>query len=377
MADLKQQEPSAMEEKSLYSIFRFDEGPIHYTLYIFTNLNLTNTPQKHPPRSIAILHMPRDEFPIGMGFVALGSKLYCIGGRFQKGDHKSNSNRVYVVDLNTIDKTCSEENKSPFVRIQDMHKGKCYPYVFTLNEKIYVMGGGRNIDSLVCFYKGKRNFEVFDPKVGEWTVLPSFRLPNDTPAVFLSHTVVLGHRVLFRCEVDSASSFSYNCSFDLENQKWAYESIQRGYWGVKEDEGIKDYISAWNDILDGTQAGPGVTVNDTLYTLNTLRDGCIGTYHISNNKDDRSIPCDTVRGIEIQFPIKRIEYGDGRHGYRNYINICDAELVHLGDEKFCLVTHNNPGYYSRSDEEVKKEVVILTFQVVKQKRYKADDQFIC
>ncbi|OMO93293.1 Galactose oxidase, beta-propeller [Corchorus olitorius] len=270
MADLKQ-ESSAMEEKSLYSIFRFDEGPNRYTLYTFTNVNLTNTPQKQPPRSVAILHMPRDKFPIGMGFVVLGSKLYCIGGRIQEGDdkvnskkegdHKLNSRRVYVVDLSTIDKTCSEENKSPFVRIKLMREGKCYPYVFTLNGKIYVMDGGRNIDSLECLYKGKRNFEVFDPKVGKWTVLPSYQPPNDTPAVFLSHTVVLGHRVLFRSAVDS--SRCKLCSFDLENQKWVYEEIRGGWgWGyrVEKDEEIKDYISAWNDILDGT--GPGITMID-------------------------------------------------------------------------------------------------------------------
>ncbi|OMO93288.1 Kelch repeat type 1 [Corchorus olitorius] len=74
--------------------------------------------------------MPRDEFPIGMGFVALGSKLYCIGGRLQngkkkvKGDKELNSKKVYVLDFTNIYKTCFKKNKkkSPFVRLPDMHE---------------------------------------------------------------------------------------------------------------------------------------------------------------------------------------------------------------------------------------------------------------
>ncbi|OMO93287.1 hypothetical protein COLO4_16987 [Corchorus olitorius] len=113
MADLEQQ---SMEPKSLYMIIRPDEtpNPNRFTLYKITNVNLSHDEPKQPPRATAILQFPCHTFCPGMGFVALGSKLYCIGGL----DHSA---KVYGVDLNTIE-TCYKENRSPFVRVADMHK---------------------------------------------------------------------------------------------------------------------------------------------------------------------------------------------------------------------------------------------------------------
>ncbi|OMO93291.1 Kelch repeat type 1 [Corchorus olitorius] len=118
MADLDQQQLSAMEPKSLYTIFRFNEGPIRYALCKITNVNLSHDEPNQPPRATAILQFPSLEFPPGMGFVALGSKLYCIGGQVNVN---SISKKVYVVDLNTVE-TCYKENRSPFVQVVDMHE---------------------------------------------------------------------------------------------------------------------------------------------------------------------------------------------------------------------------------------------------------------
>ncbi|OMO93286.1 hypothetical protein COLO4_16986 [Corchorus olitorius] len=101
-----------MEPKFVYAMFRFEKGENRYTLYKITNVNLSHDEPKQPPRATAVIQFPYRKFPAGMGFLALGSKLYCIGGEEKK---------VYVVDLDTIE-TCFKENRSPFVRVANMHE---------------------------------------------------------------------------------------------------------------------------------------------------------------------------------------------------------------------------------------------------------------
>ncbi|WRX17998.1 hypothetical protein QQP08_010485 [Theobroma cacao] len=366
MADLEQQRTSSMGQKSMYMVFCFDEGPIRYTLYSFTNINLTHTPRKQSPRSIAMLQMSSDKFPPGMGFVALGSKLYCIGGQLQKGEQKFSSKKVFVLDLNTIE-TCHKEKRSPLVEeVADMHEGKCYPYVFEMQGKIYVLDGYRNIDAAEGLAIG--SFEVFDPDVGQWGVLPKYYQGDLSEYIrsFVFGHAAVGDRVFFRSDcIDCRCRLS---SFDTKNRQWFYDN--RCCWvSDEEKKEMPGYISAWNDAFkEHAVVGSSFIVNDTLYAL---QNGCIGAYHISNNEDDRYIPCDVVRGIETKLPSKLVK--DTYSGpFHSSIFVPEAGLVHLGDEKFCLVT----GATYRNDYAiVKKEIVFLTFQTIKQKSSKADQVF--
>ncbi|XVF13649.1 hypothetical protein REPUB_Repub08aG0226000 [Reevesia pubescens] len=374
MADLELQQLSSMgkKSKSMYMVFRFDEGPILYTLYSFTNINLSHTPQKQSPRSNSILHMSRDKFPSGMGFIALGSKLYCIGGQFQRGseDNTFSSKKVYVVDVDTIE-TCYKENSSPFVEIPDMHEGKSYPYVFEVHGKVYVLDGNIDIGNKIKqdrTDKGKLSFEVFDPKVGEWTVLPEYDYNNFLNSFIKGHAM-LGDRVFFWDQ--SRTNFYFRLSsFDVKNKKWFYEKKYR----KNKDEDkviIKDYISVWNEALKHGILGSSVVVNDTLYALKILYpcNGVISTYHISNNEDDRSIPCDLVCGIEIELPTKSIKLSRSCSRDHEYLHIYEADLVHFGDENFCLVTGPTQ---RRGYKTVEDEIIFLTFQTVKKKSSQGD-----
>ncbi|XVF11066.1 hypothetical protein REPUB_Repub07fG0237500 [Reevesia pubescens] len=374
MADLKQQQLSSMPQKSMYMVYRFDEGPILYTVYSFTNINFSHTPQKQSPSPIALINMRRNKVPPGMGFVALGSQLYCIGGQFQNGKNintKFSSKKVYVVDLSTLE-TCCKEKKPVFVEVPDMHEGKSYPYVFEVHGKNYVLDGCRNIDvnetKDSARVASEINFEVFDPKVGEWTVLPKYD-NTDTTCIgsLISGHAIVGDRVFFWYQYEVSARFKLS-SFDLKNREWFYEK-KSYYWRSREDKVIRDYISAWNDIFTKHKIiGSSIVVNETLYAL---KKGCINTFHISNNEDDRYISCDSVRGIEFEFPMKKVECDSG---YHNFMYIEEVELVHFGDEKFCLVTGTN----DRGNYEIeKKEIVFLTFQIVKQKSSESDDQFFC
>ncbi|XVF13648.1 hypothetical protein REPUB_Repub08aG0225900 [Reevesia pubescens] len=125
-----------------------------------------------------------------------------------------------------------------------MHEGKSYPYVFEVHGKIYVLDGYRNIDIgrkiIEKDIKAKRklSFKVFDPKVGEWTVLPEYGYINFLNSLIKGHDI-LGDRIFFWYQ--SINSDFRLSSLDVKNRKWFYEKRddrdrKRDRWGTRKNK---------------------------------------------------------------------------------------------------------------------------------------------
>ena len=161
-----------------------------------------------------------------MSCVQLGSKLYLFGGEFNINDpfmdeHVKNKLKkekerdcyprdVYIFDLNTHN-TADKSLDELLVHGTPMNSGKPSPHAFVADEKIYVVGSrpwiGLDHEIFHCF-------EVYDPVIDKWNILPNPPARNVT--TWVRH-VVVGSKVLL-----VAAQRGRPClyCFDLHANQW-------------------------------------------------------------------------------------------------------------------------------------------------------------
>ena len=187
-------------------------------LYIYLQLKPYPLPTPNP-----ILQLKRLEYPEDMCCVQLGSKFYFFGGKYVEFDHPYVDQDVhrkyqhvkrftYPLDLYIFDPTTKK-----LINGTPMNTGKAYPLAFVIDHKIYVLGStfamlGRSSLKLLSKKKTPKPyikndiethvlFEVYDPVVDKWTVLPNQPPIRDSNTEWSWHSIVGTKVLLVACEV--------------------------------------------------------------------------------------------------------------------------------------------------------------------------------
>ena len=226
---------SAAKVNKLYIFFWHECSTVMYSFFEIEVPNPLPPPQnkaaqdaqiKKPTPLFPILQLQTSEFPNLMSCVQLGSKLYLFGGEFNINDpfmdeHVKNKLKkekerdcyprdVYIFDLNTHN-TADKSLDELLVHGTPMNSGKPSPHAFVADEKIYVVGSrlwiGLDHEIFHCF-------EVYDPVIDKWNILPNPPARNVT--TWVRH-VVVGSKVLL-----VAAQRGRPClyCFDLHANQW-------------------------------------------------------------------------------------------------------------------------------------------------------------
>nr|POF05641.1 hypothetical protein CFP56_28882 [Quercus suber] len=169
---------------------------------------------RNPRPLFPILQLKTGKYADEMCCVQLGSMLYFLGGENLDIDDpyidEDVKKELAVRDLFPKDVYCFERTV--------MNCGKASPLAFVADEKIYVIGSSRwDSDENFAY------FEMFDPKVDNWIILP-----NPPPLIRNVNTIWVGHVVVGRKALITAllphETERLYC-FDLDTHKWANTTI--------------------------------------------------------------------------------------------------------------------------------------------------------
>ena len=175
--------PGPSERYKLYILFSHGYSPVMYTLYE-VDIPLHPPPSKavqddkiRNPRPLSpFLQLKTGKYADEMCCVQLGSMLYFLGGENLDIDDpyidEDVKKELAVRDLFPKDVYCFElanhHNYRQLKASTAMNCGKASPLAFVADEKIYVIGCSRWDSDETFAY-----FEMFDPKVDNWIILPN------------------------------------------------------------------------------------------------------------------------------------------------------------------------------------------------------------
>ncbi|XP_059644347.1 uncharacterized protein LOC132286095 [Cornus florida] len=146
-----------------------------------------------------VLSLSKDEYPSGMGFFSVGSKIFMIGGEIYKDYWTTLNKDVYIYDTCT----CVVE-KSPSAGMQ---VGKIYPRAMgPLHGKFYVSSHKLS------------DFELYDPQLQSWSLLPRPPVPSADHSRTGFHIVqhaIVDHNILI------STSTGHVYVFDSIAQVWS------------------------------------------------------------------------------------------------------------------------------------------------------------
>ena len=226
--------PRPSESYKLYFFFWHVFSAVRYSLYeVDVPIPLPPPPSKavqddkiRNPRPLSpILQLKTGKYADDMCCVQLGSMLYFLGGEMKiKNPYidEDVKKELAVRDLFPKDVYCFElandHNYRELKAGTAMNSGKASPLAFVADENIYVIGSSRwDSDENFAY------FEMFDPKVDSWIILP-----NPPPLIRNVNTIWLGHVVVGRKALITAllpHETEHLYCFDLDSHKWANTSI--------------------------------------------------------------------------------------------------------------------------------------------------------
>ncbi|MED6159148.1 hypothetical protein PIB30_039658 [Stylosanthes scabra] len=157
----------------------------------------------------------------GMGFEALGNKLFLLGGC---GWSEDATDEVYSYDAST----------KSWVEAPSLSTARCYFACEVLDEKLYAIGGiGSNSSD-------PHSWDTFDPLTNTWI---SHRDSNIVPEI--EDSVVMDGKIYIRCGKSPVTHRVYAVVYDPSNGTWQHADA--------------DLVSGWR--------GPAVVVDGVLYVL--------------------------------------------------------------------------------------------------------------
>lgn len=162
---------SSRSEGPFLYLFNHVMGSNDYILYRIDALeHLDNKPSstntQRPYNLRPLLVFPEPVLPEQCVFAKLGSNFYLFGGQPSFGGKRTQGKDVYMMrESDLMDIVPSQRNthgKRYLITSADMHGSKTFATVFVAENKLYVLS---------CL-PSDTQFEVFDPLVGAWSVLP-------------------------------------------------------------------------------------------------------------------------------------------------------------------------------------------------------------
>ncbi|XLS46492.1 hypothetical protein HN51_020850 [Arachis hypogaea] len=157
----------------------------------------------------------------GMGFEALGNKLFLFGGC---GWSEDATDEAYSYDAST----------NTWVEAASLSTARCYFASEVLGEKLYAIGGiGSNSSD-------PHSWDTFDPCTNTWI---SHRDPNIVPEI--EDSVVMDGKIYIRCGKSPVTHRVYGVVYDPSNGTWQHADTE--------------LVSGWS--------GPAVVVDGVLYVL--------------------------------------------------------------------------------------------------------------
>ncbi|XP_022924533.1 F-box/kelch-repeat protein SKIP4 [Cucurbita moschata] len=156
----------------------------------------------------------------GMGFEAMGRKLYLLGGCSWSEDA---TDEVYCYDTST----------NSWSSVAPLSSARCYFACEVLNEKLYAIGG-------LCSNSGDRHsWDIYDPCTNKWE--PCLDITNIQNEI--ESSIVMDGKIYIRQRhVDSQA---YALVYDPSSGTWEHSD--------------SEMVSGWR--------GPAVIVDKTLYVL--------------------------------------------------------------------------------------------------------------
>ncbi|XP_023526215.1 F-box/kelch-repeat protein SKIP4 [Cucurbita pepo subsp. pepo] len=156
----------------------------------------------------------------GMGFEAMGRKLYLLGGCSWSEDA---TDEVYCYDTST----------NSWSSVAPLSSARCYFACEVLNEKLYAIGG-------LCSNSGDRHsWDIYDPCTNKWEpCLDITNIPNE-----IEGSIVMDGKIYIRQR--SVDSQAYALVYDPSSGTWEHSD--------------SEMVSGWR--------GPAVIVDKTLYVL--------------------------------------------------------------------------------------------------------------
>ncbi|CAL5430599.1 unnamed protein product [Camellia sinensis] len=231
----------------------------------------------------------------GSSSAALGSIIYCIGGRCFRNcdDDDGHTRRVQYFDVNRPTEAWKEA--SPMINPRSEAK------VVALNGKLYVFGGCSPPD---CGDWA----EVFEPcgpdddgGQGQWTALPSPPLPPSLP------------------------TYNYRCLFAVSRKasNKIVVVLQGSYAAYEYDVAHNSWLD-FNFDRSLLILNPPVVVGDMLYWVSHE----INAYHL----DKKMLYSGPIEDLQIEHHLRCGDY------------LFQSSLFHLAEDRFCLLSvfHDGP-----------------------------------
>lgn len=169
----------------------------------------------------------------GMGFEALGNKLFLLGGC---GWSEDVTNEVYSYDASL----------NSWVEAASLSTARCYFACEVLNEKLYAIGGIGSSSS------DPRSWDTFDLSTNGWT---SQTDRNIFPEI--EDSVVMDGKIYIRCGKSAVNPDVYAFVYEPSSSTWQHADA--------------DMVSGWR--------GPAVVVDGILYVLDQTSGSRLMMWH--------------------------------------------------------------------------------------------------
>ncbi|XP_058744003.1 F-box/kelch-repeat protein SKIP4 [Vicia villosa] len=196
----------------------------------------------------------------GMGFEALGNKLFLLGGC---GWSEDATDEVYAYNASS----------NSWVQAASLSTARCYFACEVMDEKLYAIGGiGSNSSD-------PHSWDTFDPRINGWS---SHRDPNIIPEI--EDSIVMDGKIYIRCGKSPVTPHVYAVVYEPSSGTWQHAEA--------------DMVSGWR--------GPAVVVDGILFVL----DQSSGTRLMMWHKQTREwIPVGKLSPLRTRPPCQLVAVG--------------------------------------------------------------------
>ncbi|XP_014515109.1 F-box/kelch-repeat protein SKIP4 [Vigna radiata var. radiata] len=233
----------------------------------------------------------------GMGFEALGNKLFLLGGCSWSIDC---TDEVYSYDASS---NC-------WVQATSMSTARCFFACEVLDEKLYAIGG------LASNPTYSHSWDTFDPLTNCWRSQRDIAVFSD-----VEDSVVLGGKIYVRFSRYPVTPHLFAIVYEPSSGTWQYADA--------------DMVSGWT--------GPAVVVEDTLYVL----DQTLGTRLMMWHKGRRQwIQVGKLSPLLTRPPCQLVAVGRSIFIVGKMLSTVVVDVGNLGNEGQVLMSSSIPGLLS-------------------------------
>ncbi|ESW07052.1 hypothetical protein PHAVU_010G098100 [Phaseolus vulgaris] len=233
----------------------------------------------------------------GIGFEALGNKLFLLGGCRWSRDC---TDEVYSYDASS---NC-------WVQAASMPTARCFFACEVLDEKLYAIGG------LVSNPSYSHSWDTFDPLTNCWRSQRDVIIISD-----VEDSVILDGKIYVRFSRYPVTPYVSAIVYEPSSGTWQYADA--------------DMVSGWT--------GPAVVVDDTLYVL----DQTLGTRLMMWHKERRQwIPVGKLSPLLTRPPCQLVAVGRSIFIVGKMLSTVVVDVGDLGNEGQVMTTSSIPGLAS-------------------------------